>query len=162
VMHDVTALHSHLDRATELAKTDALTGLGNRLRLSRWMQQRRDRELPFALLYLDLRQFKQLNDTLGHAAGDQALQIVARRLQAQVRAADLVARLGGDEFVVAFDGLDDAAHLAERARLMADALGRPLHLAATTCRLSANMGGALCPLHGRSEAALLGAADRAM
>jgi diguanylate cyclase (GGDEF)-like protein/PAS domain S-box-containing protein len=162
VMHDVAALHTHIDRATELAETDALTGLGNRLRLSNWMQQPRAQGQPFALLFMDLRHFKRLNDTLGHAAGDRALQIVARRLQAQVRAADLVVRLGGDEFVVAFDALDDAARLAQRAHAMADAISQPFRVGDAACELQANIGGAIFPRHGRTEADLLGAADRAM
>lgn len=162
VMHDVAALHTHLDRATELAETDALTGLGNRLRLSNWMQQPRAEGQPFALLYMDLRHFKRLNDTLGHAAGDQALRIIGRRLQAQVRAADLVVRLGGDEFVVAFDALGDAARLAQRAQAMADAVSQPFRVGDAACELGANLGGAIFPSHGRTEAALLDAADRAM
>jgi diguanylate cyclase len=162
VLHDVSALHTHIDRATELAETDALTGLGNRLRLSNWMQQPRAQGHPFALLFMDLRHFKRLNDTLGHAAGDRALQIVARRLQAQVRAADLVVRLGGDEFVVAFDALGDAARLAERAHAMADAISQPFRVGEAACELEANIGGAIFPRHGWTEADLLGAADRAM
>lgn len=162
IVHDVAALHTHLDRATELAETDALTGLGNRLRLSNWMRQPCMQGQPFALLFMDLRRFKHLNDTLGHAAGDQALQIVARRLQAQVRPNDLVVRLGGDEFVVAFDALGDATQLAQRAQAMAAAVGQPFRVGDAACELGANIGGALFPRHGRTEAALLGAADRAM
>jgi diguanylate cyclase len=162
VLHDVAALHTHLDRATELAETDALTGLGNRLRLSNWMQQPLAQRRPFGLLFMDLRHFKRVNDTLGHAAGDRALCIVARRLQAQVRAADLVVRLGGDEFVAAFDALDDAARLAQRALAMAEVVSQPFRVDAAACELGANIGGAVFPRHGHTEAALLGAADRAM
>jgi len=162
VMHDATTLHTHLDLANERAETDALTGLGNRLRLSNWMQQRVADEHPFALLYMDLRHFKRLNDTLGHAAGDRALQIVARRLQAQVRGGDLVVRLGGDEFVVAFDALADAERLAQRAQAIGQAIGQPVRVGDDACELGANIGGALFPRHGRTEAALLAAADRAM
>jgi len=162
VMHDVAALHTHLDRATELAETDALTGLGNRLRLSNWMQQPRAQDQPFGLLFMDLRHFKRVNDRLGHAAGDRALCIVARRLQAQVRAANLLVRLGGDEFVAAFDALDDAARLAQRAQSMAEAVSQPFRVDAAACELGANIGGAIFPRHGRTEAELLGAADRAM
>lgn len=115
VIHDVTALHTDLDRATARAETDPLTGLGNRLRLSRRIEALLMSRRPFAVLYLDLEGFKRLNDQLGHAAGDQALRIVARRLRSQVREADLAARLGGDEFVVLLDGVDDAGRL-ERAR----------------------------------------------
>jgi diguanylate cyclase (GGDEF)-like protein/PAS domain S-box-containing protein len=162
VMHDATTLHTHLDRANELAETDALTGLGNRLRLSNWMQQPLAEAQPFALLYLDLRHFKRLNDNFGHAAGDRALQIVARRLQAHVRAVDLVVRLGGDEFVVAFDALADAAWLALRAQAIAETVRQPVRVDDSACELGANIGGAIFPRHGRTEAALLAAADGAM
>lgn len=162
VLHDVSALHTHLDRATALAETDALTGLGNRLRLSNWMRQPRALGQPFALLYMDLHRFKDVNDTLGHAAGDHALQIVARRLQSQVRAADIAVRLGGDEFVVAFDALGDAERLAHRAHALAEAVSQPFRVDAAACELGANIGGAIFPQHGKSEAALLAAADRAM
>lgn len=162
VMHDATTLHSHLDRANELAETDALTGLGNRLRLSNWMQQPLADRHPFALLYMDLRHFKRLNDTLGHAAGDRALQIVAQRLQAQVRPADLVVRLGGDEFIVVLDALADATRLAQRAQALADAVGRPFRVDDAPCALGVNIGGALFPQHGHTEATLLAAADNAM
>ena len=162
VLHDVAALHTHLDRVTELAETDALTGLGNRLRLSNWMQGPDAERRPFALLFMDLRHFKRLNDTLGHAAGDKALRIVAQRLRAHVRTGDLVVRLGGDEFVIAFDALNDAAGLALRARAVADAVGQPLRVGDSACELAANIGGAIFPRHGRTEAALLAAADRAM
>ncbi|HET9975932.1 MAG TPA: sensor domain-containing diguanylate cyclase [Burkholderiaceae bacterium] len=162
VLHDATTLHTHLDRANELAETDALTGLGNRLRLSNWMQQPLADARPFSLLYMDLRHFKRLNDTLGHAAGDRALQIVARRLQAHVRAVDLVVRLGGDEFVVALDALADDARLALRARAIAETVRQPVRVEDAACELGANIGGAIFPRHGRAEAELLAAADRAM
>lgn len=162
VVHDVAELHTHLDRATAQAETDALSGLGNRLRLSRRMQALLSNERPFGLLYLDLERFKQINDAHGHAAGDRALQVVARRLQAQVRDVDLVVRLGGDEFVLLLDALDDPDQLAERAQAIAAAVTRPLRLGELRLVLGANLGGAISPRHGSTEAALLAAADEAM
>jgi diguanylate cyclase (GGDEF)-like protein/PAS domain S-box-containing protein len=162
VLHNVAELHTHLDRATALAETDALSGLGNRLRLSRWMQAPLAAERPFSLLYMDLRRFKHLNDALGHAAGDLALQHVAQRLQSHVRGADLVVRLGGDEFVVLFDALDDAPRLAQRAHAMAETVSQPLRLGDAAWTLGVNIGGAISPRHGCSEAALLHAGDQAM
>jgi diguanylate cyclase (GGDEF)-like protein/PAS domain S-box-containing protein len=162
VMHDVSALHTHLDRATELAETDPLTGLGNRLRLSNWMLDPLASAQPFALLYLDLRHFKRLNDTLGHASGDRALEIVGKRLLSQVRTGDLVVRLGGDEFVIVFDALDVAALLEQRAQAVADGVRKPLRVGDGAWELGTNIGGAMFPRHGRTEAALLHAADEAM
>lgn len=162
VLHNLAELQTHLDRATALAETDPLSGLGNRLRLSRWMHEPLAAERPFSLLYLDLRRFKCLNDALGHAAGDLALQHVAQRLQSHVRGADLVVRWGGDEFVVLFDALDDAPRLAQRAHAMAGTVSQPLRLGKAAWTLGVNIGGAISPRHGRSEAALLHAGDRAM
>jgi diguanylate cyclase (GGDEF)-like protein/PAS domain S-box-containing protein len=162
VIHDVSALHTHLDRATARAETDALTGLGNRLRLSRRMQALLSAARPFALLFLDLERFKQLNDRHGHEVGDEALRVVGQRLRRQVRELDLIARLGGDEFVMLFDGLEDPAHLQERALAVAHSIGQPLRLDAATGALGVNIGGAMSPRHGRGEAALLHAADQAM
>ena len=162
VIHDVSALHTVLDRATARAETDALTGLGNRLRLSRRMQALLAAARPFALLFLDLERFKQLNDRHGHEVGDEALRVVGQRLRRQVREQDLIVRLGGDEFVMLFDGLEDPAHLQQRALAVAHSIGQPLRLDAATGALGVNSGGALSPRHGRSEAALLDAADKAM
>lgn len=162
VIHDVTALNTHLDRATAQAETDALTGLGNRLRLERRAHALLATGRPFALLFIDLERFKQLNDRLGHEAGDQALRVVARRLQADVRDADVAVRLGGDEFVVLLDGVDQPAHVAARARALAAAIARPLRGDDASHAVAANIGCAIHPRHGRTLDVLLAAADRAM
>lgn len=163
VLHDVATLHTDLDRATALAETDALTGMANRLALSRRMRGLLEADRPFGLLLLDLTQFKPFNDLHGHAAGDAALRIVGRRLRGQVREGDLVARLGGDEFVLLFDGLDGEAGLASRAQAALASLGRRLRLSdLRQGRLGANIGGALHPRHGRDAQTLLAAADAAM
>jgi len=162
VVHDVTVLNTHLDRATAQAQTDALTGLGNRLLLSRQIQADLENARPFALLLLDLSRFKRLNDRHGHAAGDEALRVVAQRLQTLVRGTDLAARLGGDEFVLLLDGLADPARLHEIAQAIADSLARPMRLGEVVTTVGANIGGVLFPAHGGTEAELLAAADRAM
>jgi diguanylate cyclase (GGDEF)-like protein/PAS domain S-box-containing protein len=162
VLHDVTMLNTHLDRATQLAETDALTGLGNRLRLSRRLQGLLDTDRPFAVLFLDLQNFKLFNDHHGHEAGDEALRIVGQRLLGQVRGDDVVSRLGGDEFVVLLDPMDDPAHLQERALAIHHAVTRPLSVDGAPGSLGVNIGAALRPRHGESERDLLAAADRAM
>jgi diguanylate cyclase (GGDEF)-like protein len=108
------ALHS-------VASTDALTGLANRVALSDRIRlaiaRSRRNATAFALLYLDIDRFKQVNDSLGHSAGDKLLVQFAMRLRACVRASDSVARLGGDEFVVLLDDLKDrdaALRIAEK------------------------------------------------
>jgi diguanylate cyclase len=162
VVHDVSTLHSHLDRATELAETDALTGVGNRLRLSRRLQAMLATERPFALLFLDLQKFKPFNDRYGHEAGDEALRTVGKRLQAQVRDEDVVVRLGGDEFVVLLDGLDDEQRLRERALAIQESVARPMRIDRARGTLGVNIGGAIRPRHGQTERDLLAAADHAM
>ncbi len=106
--------------ATHLAYHDALTSLPNRLlladRLGRAVEDLRRRNTPFAIHCIDLDKFKQVNDTFGHSAGDEVIQIAARRIGAACRQADTIARLGGDEFAIVQIGadLDGAAKLAER------------------------------------------------
>src|SRR5919206_2490615 len=86
--------------AIRLAERDPLTGLANRRAFDRAMGDMQAAAAPGALVLLDLDNFKQVNDRLGHARGDEVLRDVARELRARVRASDLVARLGGDEFAV--------------------------------------------------------------
>ena len=162
VLHDVSMLNTHLDRATELAETDALTGLGNRLRLSRRMRHLIEADRPLAVLFLDLRHFKPFNDRFGHEAGDEALRWVGQRLQAQVRDGDVVARLGGDEFVLLLDGLDDEDRLRDLALEIRASVARPMRIDAARGALDVNIGGAIRPRHGHGERELLAAADRAM
>jgi diguanylate cyclase (GGDEF)-like protein/PAS domain S-box-containing protein len=162
VLHDVSMLNTHLDRATQLAETDALTGLGNRLRLSRRLQGLLDTSRPFAVLFMDLRNFKLFNDHHGHEAGDEALRIVGQRLQGQVRGDDVVVRLGGDEFVVLLDPMDDPAQLEQRALALHHAVTRPLSVDGARGSLGVNIGAALRPRHGETERDLLAAADQAM
>ncbi|MDH3538280.1 MAG: GGDEF domain-containing protein, partial [Gammaproteobacteria bacterium] len=107
-------------------------------------------------------QFKPFNDTYGHAAGDKVLQIVARRLQAHIRAADLAARLGGDEFVVVLDGLENVERLRDRAAAISKSLARPFHIGDLHSTIGFNIGGAIYPLHGETENGLMQVADQNM
>ena len=117
------------------ARTDPLTGLLNRRAFMDEMARRFDRlevdGMPGALLYVDLDNFKSLNDSRGHDAGDEALRLVARVLQAHVRPMDLIARLGGDEFALWLDGADElaAAERAEQLRTVGPAALSHLPLA---------------------------------
>jgi diguanylate cyclase (GGDEF)-like protein len=117
---DITERRRAEDRITFLARHDVLTGLANRSMLQEDLAQARTgaaRGSSFAVLFLDLDRFKAVNDTLGHAVGDELLRAVACRLQETVRKDDTVARLGGDEFVVVQVGLqgpDQATQLAHR------------------------------------------------
>lgn len=162
VMRDGGELHSEITRANSQAETDALTGIGNRLRLSREMQAALSESRPFGLLFLDLKKFKPFNDDYGHEVGDKVLQIVAQRLQAKVRGSDLVARLGGDEFVVMLDGLTDADRLEQHAARIAASLTRTFHIGDLSSKIGVSIGGAIYPLDSQSEEGLLKVADRNM
>lgn len=162
VIHDVSAMHTHLDRATAQAETDTLTGLGNRLRLSRRMHALLAGARPFSLLSLDVESIGPPDERRGDALGDDALRIVGRRLQTVVRESDLVARVGRTEFMLLLDTLDDAALLRERALAVHASLARPLRIGASTGSLGVHIGGAISPRHGAAEQALLAAADQAL
>ncbi|NIZ90908.1 EAL domain-containing protein [Kineococcus rubinsiae] len=138
---------SYLSRIEQLAFTDSLTGLMNRRRfedrveVALWNASSGDD--AFAVLFMDLDGFKAVNDRLGHAAGDDLLVQVARRLQSRLRRSDLAARLGGDEFLVALTGLDvdTAADVAHRvAGELAEAIAAPFDLDGTPVEVTASIG----------------------
>jgi diguanylate cyclase (GGDEF)-like protein len=144
------------------ALTDDLTGLGNR----RALYQRLEEELaggrPFAVLMLDLDRFKELNDTLGHHAGDRVLVEVARRLDATTPAAATVVRMGGDEFAVVAPGNGRAARAVALADALRDALSAPVVVDGLNLSVDASAGVALAPEHGDEAGTLLQRADVAM
>ncbi len=148
------------------AHYDHLTQLPNRQmfeeNLRRSIEHTRQGGLPFALLFLDLDLFKDVNDTLGHEAGDQLLRLVARRLSECVRSSDLVARLGGDEFTLLIRDLHDPDDIFSLADKILDSLSQPFALGGHTVRISASMGAAFHPRDGDSDSELLRAADLAM
>ncbi len=164
----VTALQNMrlLEQVSHHAWHDSLTALPNR----RLLEDRVNQELRRAersgeglgVLFIDLDQFKQVNDTLGHAAGDELLHQVARRLCDTVRQQDTVARLGGDEFAVLLPGLSDPDAAEQLARRALEVLDRPYPIGEHQVRVSASIGVALAPRHGTSYDELLSAADAAM
>jgi diguanylate cyclase (GGDEF)-like protein len=114
------------------------------------------------VLYLDLDDFKPVNDHHGHEAGDQVLRIVAHRLRHAVRADDLVCRLGGDEFACMLQDPLDRAQLSQMACKLFDAVSAPLKLCGVTLSVRPSIGIALCPDDADTTAALLERADAAM
>jgi diguanylate cyclase (GGDEF)-like protein len=150
-----------------MAHHDSLTGLPNRKLLDDRLQQtlvRAKRNVSqVALLYLDLDGFKNLNDTLGHEAGDQALQEIARRLLGLVRETDTVARMGGDEFVLLAADFEDPAQGAALtlAQRCIEAIAVPLQLRDSRISIGVSIGIALGS-GDETPQALLGAADKAM
>ncbi len=144
---------------------DALTGLPNRLLFHDRVQQAilaaQREKTEFAVLMLDLDRFKEINDTLGHASGDQLLLEVGRRLQGTLREMDSIARLGGDEFALLLLGAS-AASVAEVTERIRSALDRPFSLDGLPLQVEASVGIALYPSHGAEVDPLLQRADVAM
>ncbi|MDK3018087.1 GGDEF domain-containing protein [Pseudodonghicola flavimaris] len=126
--------------AEEQAFTDTLTGLKNRRAMEHVLARKAGGGMPYALMHIDLDFFKQVNDTLGHAAGDYVLQQVARVLVEETRREDTVARAGGDEFVIVFDHLTDRPRLQRIARRLIDRLEQPMRFHGQSCRISASIG----------------------
>ena len=148
-----------------LALHDTLSGLPNRNLLNDRLEKRiavsqRDRGC-FALVMIDLDGFKDINDTLGHDAGDAMLQEIARRLSACVRSVDTVARVGGDEFVLLLDDLDTAGSLDICQRAAAE-IARPVFVRDSEVRVGASIGIAMFPRHGDDVEMLTRHADQAM
>ncbi|NCO34119.1 MAG: diguanylate cyclase response regulator [Armatimonadetes bacterium CG2_30_59_28] len=149
-----------------LALNDPLTGLANRRLLSERMSMalvhaRRNRS-GMAVVYLDLDGFKQVNDTLGHGAGDGLLKMVATRLLATVREEDTVARPGGDEFIVALwdvSGTDSAATATSK---LIQAVSQPYDIEGHTVSVTTSAGVAIYPVHGEDADALMKSADLAL
>jgi diguanylate cyclase (GGDEF)-like protein len=149
-----------LEVARRLAVTDDLTGLGNRRRLEAALRSACGQKGRFALLLMDLDGFKEVNDTLGHAAGDELLRAMAARLERLVRPDDVFVRLGGDEFGVLVRGCDEAAAVTV-AGTLADALETGFQVGGISVRLGASTGIAIAaPAVGGNE--LLRRADIAM
>jgi diguanylate cyclase (GGDEF)-like protein len=104
-----------LEEVERIASYDQLTGLTNRRMIERQLESNTAQGRPFSIIYIDLNGFKQINDTIGHLAGDDLLKQFASELQAAFRTTDLVGRWGGDEFIVVMDGdFNEAATRAER------------------------------------------------
>lgn len=150
------ALNSDLRRQ---ATTDPLTGIANRAAFGEAVEQALEASVPFSLLLLDMDNFKSVNDTLGHAAGDEFLCVVARRLQNAVSLRDLVARLGGDEFVIFLPESDSVAAAMLAARLI-DAIAVPFQLGSHSIVRGCSIGGAEWEL-GDSFSDVLRRADQA-
>ena len=130
--------------AREQAYTDALTGLKNRRAVDVVLDRRVAGAESFALMHIDLDFFKQVNDTLGHAAGDHVLETVARIMQQEVRESDSVARVGGDEFVIVIDGLTNEQRLDDIATNIIAGVRQPILFKDQFCRVSASIGTAIC------------------
>ncbi len=166
LVHDVTEQLLAAEQLERMASYDALTELPNRrLFMDRLRQEiaRGHRESTgLALLFMDLDGFKQINDTLGHEAGDQLLREIGRRLRHCVRESDTVARLGGDEFTVLLPGTDGVAAAPTVIRKLLETIAQPVPLGGTHGTVTASIGVAIFPSDGTDADTLLSKADSAM
>ncbi|WP_373987492.1 putative bifunctional diguanylate cyclase/phosphodiesterase [Duganella sp. BuS-21] len=163
---DVTASRASAELVWHQANFDELTALPNRHmfndRLGQEIKKARREGSQLALLFIDLDDFKQVNDTLGHHQGDAVLVEAARRIGLCVRSSDTVARLGGDEFTVILSGLDQPDGVDRIAAGMLALLGRPVALDTASPSVSASVGIALYPADAATAEDLLRSADQAM
>ncbi len=153
-------------RARHLARHDSLTALPNRgffsERLAQALAAAAPRRQALAVMYLDLDDFKPINDAYGHAIGDEVLRIVAARLSRTVRSDDTVGRLGGDEFACLLDGLQCRVQLGHLACKVFDAVAAPCKIGVRQLHVRPSIGIAVYPADGLDADALLGNADAAM
>jgi len=165
-LRDVTDEKLIAERIAWSASHDALTGLANRscfqLKLQLALQEAAANGEAVGLLLLDIDKFKQINDTLGHDAGDRLLEMFAARLCATTRAEDTIARLGGDEFAVILRQVSSRHDVTELARSLLDRLVRPFAYGGSLLDCRASIGAALYPVHGRTQDELMKHADLAL
>ena len=166
VLSDVTERKRAEEELRRLANFDLLTQLPNRTlfedRLEHAVAVARRNTERLALLFIDLDRFKQVNDSLGHAAGDQLLREVASRLRARVRASDTVARLGGDEFTVILEDVEATTEVEAVAEGVIESLSKPYRVEGLEINVTPSVGVSLFPEGGSSAAELMRHADTAM
>ena len=166
VGHDITERKQAEARVQYLATHDALTDLPNRLMFSQLLnhtiQSSRRFKREFAVFFIDLDRFKVINDSLGHEAGDQLLQEIAKTFKRVLREMDVIARLGGDEFVILIEEVKDLSDVALVAQRILSAAMKPMVIMGQECRVTASIGISLYPRDGQNEQSLMKNADIAM
>lgn len=162
----VRLVHRHAAHHEHLATHDALTGLPNRLllldRLAQQIARSQRNDTLTGVFFIDLDNFKAVNDTLGHAAGDQLLVSAVARMTRCIRGSDTLARLSGDEFVLVMCDVTAAADLEAAAQKVVDCLAEPFDIGGQAVRVGASVGLAIYPYHGDDADSLLHHADLAM
>lgn len=166
VGRDITLRKRQEERITEQAHFDSLTGLPNRFlsldRLSQLLQEAKQQREKIAVLFLDLDDFKKVNDSLGHETGDQLLVEAGKRLDSVLDAGDMVGRLGGDEFIVLLEGLDGSRDAQAVAEKLLDQLRDAFVIDGRELTLSGTIGIAIYPDDCQEASGLLQCADMAM
>ncbi|MDY7579788.1 EAL domain-containing protein [Herbaspirillum sp. RTI4] len=165
-VEDITKRKSHEAEMRHQATHDVLTGLPNRAMLNSHLQQSmqsaQESDSIVAVVFVDLDQFKLINDSLGHQVGDELLRTVAQRLSSCVRETDMVARQGGDEFVLVLPGQQDQASVTEVMQRILDVVARPWMIREKEFHVTCSIGVSLYPVDGRDVESLLKNADSAM
>jgi diguanylate cyclase (GGDEF)-like protein len=165
-VQDITEQKSADKRIRQLAYTDVLTGLASRAYFYKHVQElikySHRREEAFALLYLDLDGFKDVNDSLGHDCGDLLLKMIAERIQGVIRDTDFVARLGGDEYCIVVANTSNQLDAAETANRCLKVINLPVYLGQQLIRPRSSIGISYFPTDGEDLPTLLKAADSAM
>jgi diguanylate cyclase (GGDEF)-like protein/PAS domain S-box-containing protein len=166
VFHDVSAARAMSVQMTHSAQHDVVTNLPNRLLLNDRINQSialaRRQNRPIAVIFLDLDRFKYINDSLGHAAGDELLQSVSKRLVAGVRASDTVSRQGGDEFVILLSEIAYPEHAATSAKKILLLLSAPHSIGGQDLHIDGSIGISIYPEDGEDAETLIKNADTAM
>ena len=165
IQEDITERRKAEQKINWLARHDPLTEIANRLHFREALENALQSAKPghgFALHWIDLDRFKEVNDTLGHPVGDALLKSVAKRLVAVVREGDVVARLGGDEFAVLQAGGGEPRHAAKLAQRILRAMTEAHCALGQKVSCGASIGIALAPLHGSNAEDLLKSADLAL
>ena len=166
VFSDITTIKESQERLNYLAHHDALTGLPNRLlfnaRFEHSLERARRESRRLGLLFVDLDRFKEVNDTLGHAVGDQLLKDLAAAMNDRLRGEDTLARLGGDEFVILLEEIVDYGSVEAVLEKFEQIFPWRIPAGATTLEITASIGIALFPDHGLDLPTLMARADAAM
>lgn len=166
VRDDLAESQANEDDARQRALQDPLTGLPNRALFDQGLDhgliQARRHDWGLAILFIDIDDFKGINDSYGHHVGDEVLMMIADRLRGFVRGEDMVSRRGGDEFVCLLLEVDEAAEVTRLARNMCTRIGEEFQSGETTLSVGCSIGIAMYPGDGESAEALLNNADEAM
>ncbi|WP_243293856.1 putative bifunctional diguanylate cyclase/phosphodiesterase [Geothrix mesophila] len=166
ICRDVTARRQAEEQLFRMAHFDGLTGLPNRAslleKLNGAQEAARRSGRSLAVLFVDLDRFKLINDTLGHAVGDELLRQAAQRMKAAIRESDTVSRIGGDEFIVTLNDMQDPKEASALAGRLLRPLARPFHIGGQEIFVTASVGISLFPEDGEGGEALVKKADSAM
>lgn len=164
IISDITLKKQSEIELTRCATIDSTTGICNRNALEGHLSTLLNAKpaTPFAVVFIDLNNFKPVNDNYGHYTGDKVLEVIAQRLVAHCRKTDFAARLGGDEFIVILNGVNSKKTLSRITNMLLTTIKEPIHLGGTTHVISASAGVSQYPVDGETTAELLKAADASM